>query len=121
MHRNNEQTLKRRRTDSNLQANDEKSTTHVESNGVSEEETQMADIKKSVEDHNNNEELTEGDVYTQLTNTEHDLALAKEIGQALLAENIELREKYECVVEEHATQIEVSSVDIVCVWRSCFI
>ncbi|CAB4025922.1 Hypothetical predicted protein, partial [Paramuricea clavata] len=108
MHGENEQTLKRRRTHSNLQDNEEKSTLGPESNGVSGDEAQMADLKKSLEDrHNNNIELTEGDVYTQLSNTEHDLALAKDIGEALLAENIELREKYESLLDEHATQVEV--------------
>lgn len=83
----------------------------VESNGVhSAVPTQMADLKKSLEDVNNNTELTEDDVYTQLTNAESDLALAKDIGEALLAENIELREKYECLLEEHASQVEVSFV-----------
>lgn len=111
MHGESEQTLKRRRTDSNLQDNDEKST--LESDGVSADETQMADVKKSFVDYNNNVELTEGDVYTQLTNTEHDLALAKDIGEALLAENIDLREKYENLLEEHASQVEVGNV-LVC-------
>ena len=110
MHGESEQTLKRRRTDSNLQNNDEKTT--LESDGVSADETQMADVKKSLEDYNNNVELTEGDVYTQLTNTEHDLALAKDIGEALLAENIDLRQKYENLLEEHASQVEVGNVSL---------
>ena len=105
MYGENEQALKRRRTDSNLQDNDKKST--LESNGVSDDEAQMADIKNPLEDDNNNIELTEGDVYTQLSSVEHDLALAKEIGEALLAENIELREKYESLLDEHTTQVEV--------------
>ncbi|XP_028415202.1 bicaudal D-related protein homolog [Dendronephthya gigantea] len=106
MHGDNEQTLKRRRTDSNLPDNEAK--LMVESNGVhSTATTQMADLKKSLEDVNNNTESTEEDVYTQLKNAESDLALAKDIGEALLAENIELREKYECLLEEHASQVEV--------------
>ena len=114
MHGESEQTLKRRRTDSNLQDNDAKST--LKSHGVSAVETQMADVKKSLEDCNNNDvELTEGDVYTQLANTEHDLALAKDIGEALLAENIDLREKYESLLEEHASQVEVGNV-LFCVY-----
>lgn len=116
MHGENEQTLKRRRTHSNLQDNEEKSTLGPESNGISGDEAQMADLKISLEDrHNNNIELTEGDVYTQLSNTEHDLALAKDIGEALLAENIDLREKYESLLDEHATQVEVRCVAVVCV------
>lgn len=113
MHGESEQTLKRRRTDSNLQDNDAKST--LKSHGVSAVETQMADVKKSLEDYNNNVELTEGDVYTHLANTEHDLALAKDIGEALLAENIDLREKYESLLEEHASQVEVGNV-LFCVY-----
>lgn len=113
MHGESEQTLKRRRTDSNLQDNDAKST--LKSHGVSAVETQMADVKKSLEDYNNNVELTEGDVYTQLANTEHDLALAKDIGEALLAENIDLREKYESLLEGHASQVEVGNV-LFCVY-----
>ena len=105
MYGENEQTLKRRRTDSNLLDNEEKST--LESNGVAGNEAQMADVKKPLEEDNNNNELTEGDVYTQLSNTEHDLALAKEIGEALLAENVELREKYESLLDDHAQQVEV--------------
>ena len=105
MYGEKEQTLKRRRTDSNLQDNGEKSA--VKPDGVSGDEAQMAGVKKALEDENNNIELTEGDVYTQLSNTEHDLALAKEIGEALLVENIDLREKYDSLFEEHTDQVEV--------------
>lgn len=105
MHGENEFGFKRQRIESNLQdCPEEKPPLNVEANGV---ETQMADLIKTLEDHNNNIGLTEGDVYTQLSSTEHELALAKEIGKALLAENIELREKYESLLDEHSNRVEV--------------
>lgn len=110
MHEDHQQTLKRRRVHSNDMIKDEKGNT---SDGESEcELTRKVDPNYTeVEvdaDCNNNRELTEGDVYTQLALRDSDLGLAKEVGQALLAENVELREKYESLVELHTSQVEVS-------------
>lgn len=117
MHEEHQQTLKRRRVHSNDMIKDEKGNVSVSGDGESEchELAQKADgnyTEVEVDDcnnnNNNNREFTEVDVYLQLAVRESDLSLAKEVGQALLAENVELREKYEGLLELHGSQVEVS-------------
>lgn len=97
-----EETLKRRRSKCNLVQNVETSNI-VRDVSVSEDKKQVEVIKTTLKDDNNNFE----DVYTKLSNAEYNLALATEIGEALLTENIEVKKKYDSLLEEHALQVEV--------------
>ena len=107
MHENYKLTLKRRRILTNDMIEDGKDKT---SDGGVCPAVRMADRKTELESNecNNYIELTEGDVYAKLSLKESDLALAQEVGQALLAENVALREKYEKLLEVQTSQVEVS-------------
>ncbi|XP_046840580.1 bicaudal D-related protein homolog [Xenia sp. Carnegie-2017] len=96
-----EETLKRRRSKCNLVQNVETSNI-VHDVSVSEDKKQVEVIKTTLKDDNNNFE----DVYTKLSNAEYNLALATEVSEALLTENIEVKKKYDSLLEEHALQVE---------------
>ena len=98
MHGNNDQGFKRRRIAPVGMIKDEKA-----KNG---DETTIRFMAGS-ELHEAWNNKTEHDVYTELTLRESELSLAKELGQALLKENSELREKYQDLLELHTSEVEV--------------